>query len=44
MEPPMAPYINPTNFIEELDDRQKIKSHALLKSYADRLKAENVSL
>jgi hypothetical protein len=40
----MAPYINPTGFIEEYDDKKKIKSHTLLKAYADRLKPFNVSL
>jgi hypothetical protein len=43
VDAPIAPYINPTNFIEEFDDRKKIKSHNLLKTYADKLKPFNVS-
>ncbi|KAI9347470.1 hypothetical protein BD770DRAFT_349693 [Pilaira anomala] len=38
IDAPMAPYINPTGFIEELDDKKKKKSHMLLRQYADLLK------
>lgn len=44
MDAPIAPYINPTNFVEEFDDKKKIKSHHLLKTYADKLKPFNVSV
>ncbi|KAI7901633.1 uncharacterized protein BX663DRAFT_513493 [Cokeromyces recurvatus] len=39
-----APIINPVGFIEELDSTRKIKSHQLLKSYADRLKDSNIAV
>ncbi|OBZ87725.1 Universal stress protein A-like protein [Choanephora cucurbitarum] len=41
--PTMAPYFNPTGFIEEFDETKKLKSHALLKHYADRLSAMHVA-
>ncbi|KAI8091414.1 uncharacterized protein B0P05DRAFT_527430 [Gilbertella persicaria] len=40
----MAPYINPTGFMEEFDDTKKQKSHKLLKHYADRIKAKQVAV
>jgi hypothetical protein len=39
----MAPYISPKGFHEEVDDSKKIKSHALLQSYARRLTEQGVS-
>lgn len=42
IDAPAAPYINPTGFIEEFDERRKIKSHQLLRFYADQLKSANV--
>ncbi|GAN10286.1 universal stress protein A-like protein-like [Mucor ambiguus] len=44
VDAPIAPYINPTNFIEEFDDKKKIKSHHLLKTYADKLKPFNIAI
>lgn len=44
VDAPMAPYISPKNFVEEFDETKKIKSHKLLKSYADRLKAMNIAV
>lgn len=44
IDAPMAPYINPTGFIEEFDEKRKIRSHQLLRYYADQLKASNVSV
>ncbi|KAI8340409.1 hypothetical protein BD560DRAFT_377628 [Blakeslea trispora] len=41
--PTMAPYFNPTGFIEEFDETKKLKSHALLKHYADRLSTIHVA-
>ncbi|CEP19284.1 hypothetical protein [Parasitella parasitica] len=44
VDAPIAPYINPTNFIEEFDDKKKLKSHHLLKTYADKLKPFNIAI
>ncbi|KAI8990090.1 hypothetical protein BDB01DRAFT_780010 [Pilobolus umbonatus] len=44
IDAPIAPYINPSNFVEELDDRKKKKSHELLKKYAARIKAQDVAV
>ncbi|GAA5806873.1 hypothetical protein MFLAVUS_000221 [Mucor flavus] len=44
IDAPMAPYINPTGFIEEFDDKRKKKSHLLLREYADRLKPFGIAV
>ncbi|KAI8888347.1 adenine nucleotide alpha hydrolases-like protein [Backusella circina FSU 941] len=41
---PMAPYISPKGFHEEVDDTKKIKSHALLQSYAHRLTEQGIAV
>ncbi|KAG2204023.1 uncharacterized protein EV154DRAFT_603805 [Mucor mucedo] len=44
IDAPAAPYINPTGFIEEFDEKRKIKSHQLLRFYADQLKFANIAV
>lgn len=44
VDPPVAPYLNPTGFVEEWDDKRKDKSHLLLKTYVEKLKPYNVSI
>ncbi|KAG0163628.1 hypothetical protein DFQ28_007709 [Apophysomyces sp. BC1034] len=40
---PLAPYINPSGFVEDLDDKKREESHRLLGTYASRFITQQVA-
>ncbi|KAF7722050.1 hypothetical protein EC973_003732 [Apophysomyces ossiformis] len=40
---PLAPYINPTGFVEDLDDKKREESHRLLETYAPRFLNQKIA-
>ncbi|KAI8369503.1 uncharacterized protein BYT42DRAFT_584700 [Radiomyces spectabilis] len=43
VDAPLAPYINPTGFVEELDSGKREESHRLLNEYAHKLHQMNIA-